>query len=115
MKVSVIRIEYRSAICTGPRRRRHLARTIRLSTGNGVRVGIDRGRLDRSVIPPVPSARNLAAHFRAVTGETINIFAATETSQWSSTMSLARRRRARGVRAALTWDTKASWIVKRLN
>ena len=44
-------------------------------------LGIDRGRLERSTIPAEPSARNLAAHFRAVTGETMNIFAATDGGQ----------------------------------
>ena len=37
----------------------------------------------------------------------MNILAAVATGQCSSTMSLARRRRARGVRAALAWDMKA--------
>ena len=76
-------------------------------------VGIERGRLDLSIIPAAPSARNLAAHLRAVSGEVMNIFAATVADQCSSTMSFASRKRARGVRAALAWDTKASWFVKR--
>ena len=69
------------AIWAGPRRPRHRRFTIRLTTGSGVFVGIDRGRLERSTIPAEPSARNLAAHFRAVTGETMNIFAATDGGQ----------------------------------
>lgn len=44
-------------------------------------VGIKRGRLDRSLIPAMPSARYLAAHLCAVTGETMNIFAATTAAQ----------------------------------
>lgn len=98
------------AICTGPSRRRHRAFTIRFTVASGVFVGIERGRLDRSAIPAGPSARNRAAHFRAVGGEIMNIFAATTTGQCSSTMSLASRKRARGVRAALAWDTKASCV-----
>ena len=82
----------------------------RFTLAGGVLVGIERGRLDRSTIPAGPSARNLAAHFRAVGGEVMNIFAAAATGQCSSTMSLASRRRARGVRAALAWDTKASCV-----
>ena len=70
-------------------------------------VGIVDGRLDRSAIPAGPSARKRVAHLRAVGGETMNILAAVATGQCSSTMSLARRRRARGVRAALAWDMKA--------
>ena len=97
------------AICTGPSRRRHLAFTIFFTTAGGVLVGITWGRLVRSVIPAGPSARYRAAHLRAVGGETRNILAATATGHPSSTMSLARRNRARGVRAALAWDTKASW------
>ncbi len=96
------------AICTGPSRLRQRALTIRLTIAGGVLVGIDLGRLDLSVIPAGPSAWNRAAHFRAVDGEVMNIFAATATGQRSSTMSLASRKRARGVRAALAWDTKAS-------
>lgn len=61
------------AIWTGLNRRRHLALTIRLTTAGGVLVGIDLGRLERSAIPTSPSARNLAAHLRAVGGETKNV------------------------------------------
>ncbi|WP_434811713.1 hypothetical protein [Microbacterium sp. bgisy189] len=43
----------------------------------------------------------------------MNIFAATDGGQPSSTIRRASRRRARGVGAALAWDTKASWFVKR--
>ena len=59
-------------------------------------------------MPAVPSARYRSAHLRAVRGETMNIFAAVDTDQRSSTINLARRRRATGVRAALAWDMKAS-------
>ena len=89
------------AIWAGPRRRRHRAAAICFTTVGGVLVGIVDGRLDRSVIPAGPSARKRVAHLRAVGGETMNILAAVATGQRSSTMSLARRRRARGVRAAL--------------
>ena len=98
------------AICAGPSLRRHRNRRIRFTVAGGVLVGIERGRLDRSTIPAGPSARNRAAHFRAVGGEVMNIFAATMTGQRSSTMSLASRSRARGVRAALAWDKKASCV-----
>src|SRR5690349_8774253 len=96
------------AICAGPNRRRHRSWTIRRTTVGAVRFGIERGRLDRSIIPAGPSVRYRAAHFLAVTGETMNIFAAVVGDQWSSTISLASRRRARTVKAALAWDTKAS-------
>lgn len=43
----------------------------------------------------------------------MNIFAAAAGVQPSSTINLASRSRAFGVRAALAWDTKASWCVKR--
>ena len=46
--------------------------------------------------------------FAAVAGATMNIFAAGSVGPAVSTTSRARRRRARGVRAALAWDTKAS-------
>lgn len=98
------------AICTGPSRRRHLALTIRLTMAGVVVVGIECGLLVRSAIPAGPSVRYRAAHFRAVGGETMNIFTATDTGHCSSTMSLARGRRARGVTAALAWDTKASCV-----
>jgi len=45
---------------------------------------------------------------RAVTVETMNIFAATDGVQPSSTINFASLNRARGVSMALTWDTKAS-------
>jgi hypothetical protein len=73
-------------------------------------VGIAFGRLDRSTIPETPSIRYRVAHLQAVTGETMNILAATMTGHRSSPISRASRRRARGVRAALAWDTKASWV-----
>lgn len=53
---------------------------MRLTTSGGVLVGIDRGRLERSAIPAVPSARYLAANLRRVTGGTMNILAATITN-----------------------------------
>lgn len=84
-----------------------------LTVGSGVLAGIECGRLERSTMPATPSARKRPAHFRAVTGETMNICAATVTGQSSSTISLASLKRARGVRAALAWDMKASWCVKR--
>jgi hypothetical protein len=71
--------------------------------------GLECGRLDRSAIPAGPSALNRAAHLRAVTVETMNIFAASDGFQPSSTINLASRSRAFGVKAALAWDTKASW------
>ncbi|SJM65663.1 hypothetical protein FM101_09420 [Arthrobacter rhombi] len=40
----------------------------------------------------------------------MNIFAAVDTLQRSSTMSLASLRRAFGVKAALAWDMKASCL-----
>ena len=61
-------------------------------------------------MPAGPSARSRAAHFRAVTVETMNIFAASDGFQPSSTISLASLKRALGVSAALAWDTKASWV-----
>jgi hypothetical protein len=61
-----------------------------------------------------PSERNRAAYLRAVTVETMNIFAAADGFQPSATISVASLNRARGVSAALAWDTKASWLVKRL-
>lgn len=67
------------AIWAEPSRRRHRAVTIRSTTTGGVLVGIERGRLDWSINPAGPSARNRAAHFRAVGGEVMNIFAATST------------------------------------
>jgi len=78
-------------------------------TRSGVLFGLECGRLDRSTIPTGPSALNRAAHLRAVTVETMNIFAASDGFQPSTTINLASRSRARGVRAALAWDTKASW------
>lgn len=74
---------------------------IRLMTGNGVRVGVERGRLDRSFIPAVPYLRCRIAHLRAVTGETMNIFSAAVTGQSSSMTSFASLRPARWVSAAL--------------
>lgn len=44
----------------------------------------------------------------------MNILAASDAFQPSSTINRARRKRAFGVRAALAWDTKASWFAKRL-
>ena len=44
----------------------------------------------------------------------MNILAASDGFQSSSTINLASLNRAFGVRAALAWDTKASWCVKRL-
>jgi hypothetical protein len=44
----------------------------------------------------------------------MNIFAAADGFQPSSTINLASLNRARGVSAALAWDMKASWFVKRL-
>ncbi|MGP5305962.1 hypothetical protein [Brachybacterium alimentarium] len=38
----------------------------------------------------------------------MNIFAAAEYVQWSSTTNFARRKRVRGVRTALAWDMKTS-------
>ena len=69
-----------------------------------------------SAIPvPGDATRRIgwAAHLRAVTVETMNIFAAEPGVQPSSTTSFACRSRALGVSAALAWDTKASWLLKR--
>jgi hypothetical protein len=43
----------------------------------------------------------------------MNILAATDGDQPSSTINLASLNRAFGVNAALAWDIKASWRVKR--
>jgi hypothetical protein len=43
----------------------------------------------------------------------MNIFAASIGDHPVSTIRIASFRRARGVNAALAWDTKASWFVKR--
>jgi hypothetical protein len=64
-------------------------------------------------MPATPSARSLAAHFRAVTTDTMNISAAAAGGQPSTTIRRASRSRARGVRAALAWTTKTSRFVKR--
>jgi hypothetical protein len=40
----------------------------------------------------------------------MNISAATPGDQPESTISIASFKRARGVNAALAWDTKASWF-----
>jgi hypothetical protein len=104
----------RPPIWTGLSRWRQRSRMIRRLRSSGVRRGLECGRLDRSAIPAAPSSRNRATHFRAVGGETMNIVAASDGVQPSSTINLTRRKRAFGVRAALAWDTKASWLMKRL-
>jgi hypothetical protein len=76
----------------------------------GGRFGLEWGRLELSVIPVGPSVLSRAAHFRAVTVETMNIFVAIEGFQPSSTISRAGLNRARGVGAASVWATKASWV-----
>src|SRR5215212_8208054 len=43
----------------------------------------------------------------------MNILAAAAYVQPDSTTSRASLKRARGVKAALAWDTKASWLMKR--
>ncbi|KQS73772.1 hypothetical protein ASG41_04080 [Modestobacter sp. Leaf380] len=68
------------------------------------------GRELRSTIPAGPSARYRSAHLRAVDGSTMNIDAAADTGHPWSTINRAIRRRARGVRAALAWDTRASGL-----
>jgi hypothetical protein len=45
-----------------------------------------RGRLERSFIPAGPLSRNRAAHLRAVTVETMNILAAADGGEPSSTI-----------------------------
>ena len=65
--------------------------TWRLSRSD-VLFGLECGRLDRSAIPAGPSALNRAAHLRAVTVETMNIFAASDGFQPSSTINLASRK-----------------------
>jgi hypothetical protein len=64
------------AIWTGPSRLRHRNFTIRRITCGQVLVGLVRGRELRSAIPRAPSARKRSAHFLAVRGATINIWAA---------------------------------------
>lgn len=59
-------------------------------------------------MPAAPSRRYRSAQLLAVRGETMNIFAAAVALQPSSTIRHASRSRARGVRAALAWDMKAS-------
>ncbi|MFC9663973.1 hypothetical protein ACFVJ5_27345 [Nocardia sp. NPDC127606] len=44
----------------------------------------------------------------------MNIFAAVEQVHPCSTINRASLKRVRGVKAALAWTTKASWMVKRL-
>ena len=97
-------------ICTGPSRRRQRNPMIARLRFSAVLFGLVCGRLDRSAIPAWPSVLNRAAHLRAVTVETMNIFAASDGVQSSSTINFASRNRARGVRAALAWDTKASCV-----
>ncbi len=70
------------------------------------------GRELRSVMPCGPSARYRCAHFAAVRGERMNRVAAVEQVQPSSTIRRASLSRARGVRTALAWDTKASGLMK---
>ena len=55
-----------------------------------------------------PRAKRVG-HLRAVTGDTMKIFAAIDTVQPSLTTIRASRSRVRGVKTALAWDTKASW------
>ena len=69
-------IASRPPICTGPSRCRHRNPTIARTTEAGVRVGLWCGRELRSVIPARPSRRYRSAHFLAVRGATMNIFAA---------------------------------------
>jgi len=69
-------------------------------------------------LPLVNSAVGAGSHrraldLRAVGWETRWGLAAAATGQPSSTISLARRSRARLVSAALAWDTEASWCVER--
>src|SRR4051812_21132866 len=67
-------------------------------------------------MPPGPSSRYRSAHFFAVRHETSYRSAARAGGQPWSTTRRAKRRRARGVRAALAWvawDTKASWVAER--
>src|SRR5699024_7177603 len=100
----------RPAICTGPSRFRQRNATMRRTTAEEVLLGLVRGRELRSAIPSRPSARYLSAHFLAVRGATMNILAAAEYVQRSSTTNLASRKRVRGVRTALAWDTKTSGV-----
>ncbi|MDQ1200822.1 hypothetical protein QE449_001440 [Rhodococcus sp. SORGH_AS303] len=74
----------------------------------GVRAGLRRGRLDRSIIAGAPPARYRSAHFLAVLGETWKRSAARRMDQWSSTIELASFNRPLGVREALAWDTRTS-------
>ena len=83
----------------GPQRRQYRSFTMRRSNRVGVRVGIRRGRDDRSAIGK--PARYRAAHFAAVAGEHWNRSAARRTGHRCSTTSSARRRRPSGVSGAL--------------
>ena len=67
------------------------------------------GREDRSAIPAGPTCRYRLAQRAAVGQDTSYRSAARATGQPSSTISRASLSRARGVSAALAWDTKTSW------
>ena len=103
----------RSAIATGPSRCFHRSLTMARTTGRGVRFGDRCGREDRSLIPPSPSWRYRSAHRFAVGHDTSYRSAALATGQPWSTIRRANRSRARGVKAALAWDTKTSWVRER--
>ena len=96
------------AIWTGPRRCFQRSRTIALTRCCGVRVGLWCGRELRSAIPAAPSARYRSAHFLAVRGETMNIFAAAEYVQPDSAPNSASLKRVLGVSRALVGDTEAA-------
>ena len=72
--------------------------------------GIVCGRLDRSVIGS-PAAYRLAQRLTVVYEHWDRAATSGIETFWSTT-SWATRSRARGVRAALAWDTRASCLVK---
>src|SRR6476620_1486022 len=95
-----------AASWTGPKRLRSRNDTIRLVVDELVLAGIDRGRLERSVIGS-PAAYRTAQRL-TVGQEHWNRAATSAIGTPCSTTSWATRSRAFGVRAALAWDTRAS-------
>jgi hypothetical protein len=84
--------------------------TIRLVIGEGVLAGMVCGRLERSVIGSPAAYRS--AHRFTVGQEHWNRAATSLIGTFWSMTSWATRRRDRGVRAALAWDTRASCLAK---
>src|SRR3954464_9070724 len=96
---------------TAPQRLRSRSDTIRFVVAGPVLAGLERGRLERSAIPAAPSVRYRSAHRSAVVQATPKYSAARLLGQFCSTTNWARRRRWRGVRAALAWSTRTSGCV----